>query len=753
MTKKSILLLSSILASAALVGVTFAAYAITDNANPLGVDVTPGALEDDTETKYVTLKWGESTSLSTIENATAGTVYKLGIINLEATRDYSGVFTVTLTDETSARPEGQKRFIDYLKLYLYDGAHNEVEEGALPTGDPLATTAKGGTLLKYMNALGTASGKEYSLYIEVDESAISYIGTMQNDVVDISIDWSAQEEDIHDEDKTVYFSTNWNKCYLYTWNTKGQNAGYPGIELSKVGLNQYGQNVFSGVLLDGYTKMIFSNGGTEFENKTNDLTIADYNTLFSQSDLLFWREDDGSAGVKVFEDSDVANYASNMADNPGPILQAWGWTTSYITSHLDDIKNANYKAIQVSPLQPLNDGGSNQRWSMIYQPVGFSVATGSTNPLGNKDSLKTLTAAAKEKGIDIIMDVVANHLAAGSDYQLHSAVQAYEPEIYNNNLIHHVGEIGNDDGNTEKLVRGNLGKLPDLMTEDTRIQNRVISMLKEYIDCGVSGFRFDAAKHIETPDDGDYASNFWPNVISEVNKYGLQKLGKFPYSYGEVLGVGTYRSWNGYTRYLDVTDYGVVWQTRDNYNKNDEGGVINNSGYTIKQPSEYALLFSESHDNFVHKETNLNADVWEDNQYGWHTARSGASSLYFPRPDYGGSAPSDPDTTNIVVTPTDNYKSPVVSAANKLHNDFEGGSEYLSAWDGCVINARQKGDNIGIYIANVHGSDSATVKVAINGGYIPNGTYKNLVNNTNYTASDGSITVPLTNGVAVLIKL
>ena len=371
----------------------------------------------------------------------------------------------------------------------------------------------------------------------------------------------------------------------------------------------------------------------------------------------------------------------------------------------------------------------------------------------NKASLEALVNAANDKGIDIIMDVVANHLAAGSDYELHSAVQSYEPAIYNGDYLHHVGEIGMyDDGNTEKIVRGNLGKLPDLKTESELVQTRVISMLKEYIDYGVSGFRFDAAKHIETPEDGDYASNFWPNVISEINRYGLQKLGKFPYSYGEVLGAGTYRAWNGYTSYIDVTDYGVTWQTRDNFNKNDEGGVINNSGYTIKQTSDYALMFAESHDNYIKGDTTLNVSEWIDAQYGLHTSRAGASSLYFPRPNYGGNVPEDLDTTRIVVTPTDSYKNAVVTAANKLHNDFVGGSEYMSAWDGCVINAREKGSDVGIYIANLHGASSATVKVAINGGYIPDGTYKNLVNNTNYTASNGTITVPLTNGVAVLEK-
>ena len=62
MKRKSIILLSSILAGSLLVGGAFAAYAVTDNADPFGINVTPGNIDEDT-TKYVTLSWGESTNL------------------------------------------------------------------------------------------------------------------------------------------------------------------------------------------------------------------------------------------------------------------------------------------------------------------------------------------------------------------------------------------------------------------------------------------------------------------------------------------------------------------------------------------------------------------------------------------------------------------------------------------------------------------------------------------------------------------
>ena len=60
-------------------------------------------------------------------------------------------------------------------------------------------------------------------------------------------------------------------------------------------------------------------------------------------------------------------------------------------------------------------------------------------------------------------------------------------------------------------------------------------MLKECIDVGIDGFRFDAAKHIETPRDPDYPSDFWPNVLGPAKSYYQSKTGQELFVYGEIL--------------------------------------------------------------------------------------------------------------------------------------------------------------------------------------------------------------------------
>ena len=748
--KKSILFLSSIMAGALLIGGSFAAFAVTDTADPFGIRITPQELTED-DTDYVTLEWGEATALANVESVQVGTSYKVGVISLRSTINYSGVLTFNMEDSTTSRPSGYKRLIDYLKVYLYEGAQNDVEVGELPSASPLAQTAMGATSLQYNNAVGTAAGKEYSIFITYDSSASPYFAQMQSDVVSLTVDWNPQEADVHEDDKLIYYASNDNSAYLYAWNDTSINAVYPGIQLSKIGKNQYNQNIFKGTLMAGYTKMILSNGGTSFYDKTNDLVVADYD--FPEEGLLFWRNEDGSAGYKTFEESDATNYASNLATNPGPILQAWGWTTAKVQSNLTKIKNAGFKAVQLSPMQPVGSGSNtNVGWYMLYQPLGFKVAGNGENPIGTASSLSQLTAAADELGIDIIVDVVANHLAKGNgDGQLYSGVDYYEHTIYSQNLVHNVGNVG-DDGDTMRLVRGHVGGLPDLQTENAHVQSRVVSMLKEYIDCGVKGFRFDAAKHIETPADGDYKSDFWPNVISEINKYGIQSYGKAPYSYGEVLGVGTYRQWYGYTDYIDVTDNGIGWNAREKYLASDEGGVISSSSITIGS-DESAVLFAETHDNYTHGEgNNYTGNVYGPTinaLYGLHASRLGSSAFYVARASSGEYYGND--TKVVINNPMEDYCNSIISAANRLHNDFVGGSEYLSAWGGCAINGVTLNGRYGAYICHLDNASSATVKVAVPGGYLPTGTYRNLVTGATINITNGSeFTVPLTEGVAVL---
>ena len=88
--------------------------------------------------------------------------------------------------------------------------------------------------------------------------------------------------------------------------------------------------------------------------------------------------------------------------------------------------------------------------------------------------------------------------------------------------------------------------MPDIATENPYVQQKVCNYVQELKSVGVDGLRWDAAKHIGVPSEGD---DFWKSVT----QYGL-------YNYGEILGGPDDRSTGNedimkeYTDYISVTD-------------------------------------------------------------------------------------------------------------------------------------------------------------------------------------------------------
>ena len=396
--------------------------------------------------------------------------------------------------------------------------------------------------------------------------------------------------------------------------------------------------------------------------------------------------------------------------------------------------------MQLSPLQPAKDGGSGSwqsNWWKLYQPYGFKIATSGESPLGTRDDLKQLTAAAKEKGIRVIVDVVANHLAEGSKYNFDYRVRNYEQTIYDSNLRH--GDFETSDNSVESVVRGSLGGLPDLQTESTHVQSRVVALLKDYIDCGVSGFRFDAAKHIETDEDGDFKSQFWSKVEDVTKNYAKTKLGEEAYMYGEILYTpGSGRSWGAYTKRMSLVD--------NNQGSAVLAGIRSNAGgaltarYNVGDANK-VISWAESHDTYAndsHETTGYDQTVI-DKAYVVQASRKGAAPLYFARPG---------SNTNIGQIGTMDWKSNVITAVNKFHNFFVSVNESIRTDDQCYVNTRNNGSIGGATLVSIGASDGAQINVGL-----PDGNYTNLITGGKVSVSGGKVKTSFTNGVMVISSI
>lgn len=132
--------------------------------------------------------------------------------------------------------------------------------------------------------------------------------------------------------------------------------------------------------------------------------------------------------------------------------------------------------------------------------------------VGNKAQLTSLCAAAHERGIKVIVDVVANHVNQASGY--------HDTWWDSNGRVRWNGGI--DYGNRYSITHGQVGEYGDVNSEDSQVQARAKAYVEELKACGVDGIRWDAAKHIGLPSEG---CNFWSTVASVPGMW----------HYGEIL--------------------------------------------------------------------------------------------------------------------------------------------------------------------------------------------------------------------------
>lgn len=453
-----------------------------------------------------------------------------------------------------------------------------------------------------------------------------------------------------------------------------------------------------------------------------------------------------AAQVDTADEGADYNLASNVQD--GTILHAFCCSFNNIKNRLSEIAQAGFTTIQTSPVQQPKDYGNwndfRGQWWKLYQPLSYSVATGNSW-VGTKSELTNLCNEAHKYGIKIICDIVANHSSNdGSNGGVDWNLSRYESQLYNNKDRYFHTYVDYNDSSIRNVVWGNIG-LPDLNTSDSYVQSRIASLLKECVDCGVDGFRFDAAKHIETPDDGEYASDFWPNVLGEATSYASSTKGKELYYYGEILNtVGNGRSYKSYSKYMSVTD-NITSDLTTASIKDNRASAVAKSTYNSGLAGNKIVLWAESHDTYSgdsgsagYKNTSDFSQTLIDKSYAFSASRKGASSLYLVRPNDG-----------MCAFNSNTFKSSAVTAANKFHNLFIGAEEKLYSSDSLAICERYSSNGAGMVIVNC-GGDSTNVN-NVKTSYMPNGSYKDAVSGNTFTVSNGTVSGSIGSaGVAII---
>lgn len=455
--------------------------------------------------------------------------------------------------------------------------------------------------------------------------------------------------------------------------------------------------------------------------------------------------------AEVDSSAQTASADSTLRDKVGDgvMLHAFNWSYNTIKENLPAIAAAGYTTVQTSPVQQPKDystsGDVTGQWWKLYQPISFHIAEQSW--LGTKDDLKSLCDEADKYGIKIICDIVSNHIANADETRPDSVsnqVKKYEPEFYKKRRTYTRTYKGDaNDSSVQAVVQGHVSKCPDLVTNDTAVQGYIINLLKECIDCGVDGFRFDAAKHIETEDDGEYASDYWKNITTSASSYYTQKTGDDLYIYGEILNnCGADRSYSSYTKYINVTDNRTGDAVLYNVTRG-KASTATNAKYKSGVAASNAVLWAESHDTYEGNSGSSGfsntADVSDENVVkAWAivASRKDSTALFFARPGTALMGGVSTDTT---------YKSTAVSEINKFHNLFVGQSEKLGSSGDIAYVAR---GTSGIVLSNCKGTNA---NVSISGTGLADGKYTDTVSGAEFTVANGVLTGSIgKTGVAVV---
>ena len=217
------------------------------------------------------------------------------------------------------------------------------------------------------------------------------------------------------------------------------------------------------------------------------------------------------------------------------IVYSFPETIKETEQKIEKIKEQGFDAIQIPPIEPLKEEDKTVWWK-AYQPISFNIG----NVYGTKEELIKFCRECEKIGLRVYADAIINHMAANNKHSLipHEKV---DPKLRNNPAYWKEKENVTDWHNRYDVIHHCMN-LPGLNVYNRDVEDMIVAFLNELIDCGITGFRFDAAKSIGLPSEG---YRFWPNLIYRLKTYGL-------FLYGEVIFEENRKIIDEYAKYMHV---------------------------------------------------------------------------------------------------------------------------------------------------------------------------------------------------------
>lgn len=405
---------------------------------------------------------------------------------------------------------------------------------------------------------------------------------------------------------------------------------------------------------------------------------------------------------------------SNIQD--GVILHCFDWKLSDIKAALPDIAKAGFTAVQTSPVS--KGGGAGAVWYDVYRPQDYTIGNG----IGSESELKDLCTTAHQYGVKVIVDVVANH----TDYPNCTGYM-------NDQSRYHTPFDVSNWNDRNQVTHGKIG-MWDNKTEDSGVQNYIHQFIEALKNCGVDGIRWDAAKHIGLPSEGD---TFWENVPD-----------KDMYNYGEILdgtGGDDKTLFPEYQKYMSITDNGYGNGFASSFNS----GQVNSSIGNFNQrgaATDKLVYWGESHDTYANdggSSKNMSQNVI-DRAYAVVAGNNGATALYFSRP-----SSTDKNSMKLGQKGSTHFTSKEVAEVNHMHNICAGEPNYYVHKDNVAAQVRQNGAII--VLGRGNNQSVSFANGAGDGKWLKAGTYTDKVGGGTFTVTTSTISGQVgSTGIAVI---
>ena len=247
-----------------------------------------------------------------------------------------------------------------------------------------------------------------------------------------------------------------------------------------------------------------------------------------------------------FHDGDPEN---NLGDNPACSdpsrknwLRYWGGDLQGILDKLDYLKALGVSGLWIAPIFDQIDAVADDEgrfaapyhgyWAKDFKRIDEHLLPLSEwkRPFADRDTVfDRLLAAAHERDLKVLLDVVCNHTSAG-------APGAPKGELYDDGVFltsfeddrlgwyNRHGPIRDWDSPHE-LAKGELRGLADFNEDVWTFRHYITETMAAWLDRGVDGFRLDAVKHM--------ALSFWQEFTATMKKHKPEVV-----LFGEWAGIG-----------------------------------------------------------------------------------------------------------------------------------------------------------------------------------------------------------------------